>query len=219
MSFADSESIHPTFAEEAANAISHGIGVLLSVAALVLLTISASGASAALRLPTILGFLIFGFSLIFLYLMSTLYHAVPEGRCKAILQQLDHAAIFVLIAGSYSAFCLSVLYSTVGVELFLTIWGLAALGISSQIFLSKRLAHRLSLVLYLLMGWLVIFLYPIVAKALPAPAFWLLLSGGISYTAGFVFYALQRIPWMHPIWHLFVLGGSVCHVLSVLWIF
>lgn len=214
---AEKEIAEAPFCEEVANAVSHGIGVLLSIAALVLLTVAAVDAPHTARLPAVIGGVLFGTSLMFLYTMSTLYHAFPKGRVKQALQQYDHAAIFILIAGSYSAFCLSVLYDSIGVGLFWTVWALAAAGISTQILLPK-IAHPISLVLYLVMGWLIIVQYNTLTECFSPAAFWLLLSGGIAYTVGFIFYALQRFPWMHPVWHLFVLGGSICHVLSVLFL-
>ncbi len=217
MSCAEKAPFTAPFGEEIANAVSHGIGVLLSVAALVLVTIEAAGSTSTDRLPTMLGGVIFGVSLTFLYSVSTLYHAFPPGKTKERLQQFDHAAIFILIAGSYSAFCLSVLYHSIGVWMCWTIWLLACTGIGIQIFF-PRVAHPISLVLYLVMGWLIISQYSVVTTYFSPVAFWLLLAGGISYTVGFIFYALQRLPWMHPVWHLFVLGGSVCHILSVLFL-
>ncbi len=201
--------------EEVANAVSHGIGALLSLVALILLVVSAINVTSFSRAPIILGFTLFGLSLLFLYLMSTLYHSFPYGRTRTTFQKLDHAGIFILIAGSYSAFCLSVLYESIGVWLFCIIWGLAAVGIFSP-FLFGGKSRKFALVLYLVMGWLIISQYPTVIKALTPTEFYLILAGGVTYTVGFIFYALQKLPWMHPIWHLFVLGGSTCHVLAAL---
>lgn len=215
-----SHSPHPlstsvSVREEIANAVSHGIGALFSLVALILLIISAVNATAFSRGPVILGFTLFGLSLLFLYLMSTLYHSFPNSRIRATLQELDHAAIFVLIAGSYSAFCLSVLYESIGVWMFWTIWTLATVGIVSR-FLFGRKSRKFALILYLIMGWLIISQYSVVKEVLTPTEFYLILAGGVTYTVGFVFYILQKFPWMHPIWHLFVLGGSTCHVLAAL---
>ncbi|MDO4628848.1 MAG: hemolysin III family protein [Planctomycetia bacterium] len=209
--------LHPSVSvrEEIANAVSHGVGALLSLVALILLVISAINVTGFSRGPVILGFTLFGLSLLFLYLMSTLYHSFPEGRVKATLQELDHAAIFVLIAGSYSAFCLSVLYESIGIWMFWTIWALAAIGILSRFMFGKK-SRKFALILYLIMGWLIISQYSVVISVLTPTEFYLILAGGITYTVGFIFYALQKLPWMHPIWHLFVLGGSTCHVLAAL---
>ncbi|MDO4857670.1 MAG: hemolysin III family protein [Thermoguttaceae bacterium] len=202
----------PSVAEEITNAVSHGIGALLSVGILPILVLCAEGTAATC------GAILFGLSLIFLYLMSTLYHSFPNGAAKKVLQQMDHAAIFVLIAGSYSVFCLSRFYETIGPQLCIEVWSLAAIGILAQIIWGRK-AHIFAQVLYLLMGWLVIsHFHEVVATFTPAQ-FWFLLAGGLFYTVGFVFYAHQRIPWMHPTWHFFVLGGSVCHVICAMLIF
>ncbi|MBQ2822521.1 MAG: hemolysin III family protein [Thermoguttaceae bacterium] len=202
-------TVSPSFAEELMNSVSHGIGTILSAAALVLLLLRSDDFSSAL------GSVLFGVSLIFLYLMSTLYHALPSGKVRDIFQQLDHAAIFILIAGSYSVFCLSIFSGRIGPWMFWSVWSLAAIGILGQI-LWGNAAHKISLVLYLLMGWLAISQYSIIAETLPSIPFGLLLAGGITYTVGFFFYAMQKFPWMHVIWHFFVLGGSICHVLCAL---
>lgn len=204
--------------EESANAISHGFGVLFSSVSLILLLINAvSGPDTNFpsRTAAFGGFLLFGLSLIFLYLMSTLFHALPGGKVRGIFQKLDHIAIFLLIAGSYSAFCLSVFYATIGPWMCAAVWTLALLGIGCQILFGNS-AHKISLVLYLLMGWLVLAQYQTVVSTLCPHDFALLLAGGILYTVGFIFYALQRFPWMHLIWHIFVLAGSICHVLCAL---
>jgi len=207
-------------AEELANSITHGVGILFSCAALVLLLLNVpekSGTYFVSPSAAWIGFLIFGVSLLFLYIMSTVYHALPDGRVRTIFQQLDHTAIFVLIAGSYSAFCLSAFYSTFGLWMCIAVWGMALVGISAEILWGRR-AHRFSLLLYLIMGWFVVSKFSIVAAALPALNFRFLLAGGILYTVGVIFYVLQKLPWMHPIWHLFVLGGCVCHVLALLFL-
>ena len=208
------------WAEEMANSISHGIGVLFSCASLVLLLLNIPDKSAVyFTSPSAawVGSLLFGASLIFLYLMSTIFHALPDGRTRTIFQQLDRAAIFVMIAGSYSAFCLSAVYATFGLWMCCAVWSMAAAGIGAEILWGWK-AHRFSLILYLIMGWFVVSKFSVVADALPPVNFGFLLAGGIFYTVGVLFYALQKFPWMHPIWHLFVLGGSVCHVLALLFL-
>lgn len=202
----------PSVAEEITNAVSHGIGAILSVGILPFLILCAKGPAATF------GAILFGLSLIFLYLMSTLYHSFPNGAAKKVFQQMDHAAIFVLISGSYSVFCLSQFYETIGPRLCIEVWTLAAIGILAQLIWGNK-AHTFAQVLYLLMGWLVISHFREVTEAFTPAQFWLLLAGGLFYTVGFVFYALQRIPWMHPTWHFFVLGGSVCHVVCAMLIF
>lgn len=200
-----------SFAEELTNAVSHGVGAALSLAALVLLLIQSNDVSSRV------GSLLFGVSLIFLYLMSALYHALPLGKTRGVFQQLDHAAIFILIAGSYSVFCLSVFNGPIGPWMLWSVWGMATLGVAAQLVWGSA-SHKIALALYLLMGWLAISQYSVIAATLASVPFRLLLGGGIFYTVGFVFYALQRFPWMHVVWHFFVLGGSACHVLCALWI-
>ncbi len=200
-----------TFAEELTNAVSHGVGAVLSTTALVFLLLQSNDLSSRV------GSLLFGISLVFLYLMSSLYHALPSGKTRRLFQRLDHVAIFILIAGSYSVFCLSAFKGLIGSWMLWSVWGMAILGISGEMFRIGA-SRKISLVLYLLMGWLVISQYAVISETLSSIPFWLLLGGGISYTVGFVFYALQKFPWMHVIWHFFVLGGSACHVFCALWI-
>lgn len=199
-----------SLAEEITNAVSHGVGLLMSIAASVLLLLHSDSGH------VLLGCSLFSLSLVFLYTMSTLYHAFPSGKTRAVFQYLDHVAIFILIAGSYSAYCMVAFYETFGIWMSCTVWAIALLGILVQLF-GGSWAHHVSQVLYLVMGWLVISQFSTVYAVLSPASFWLLLAGGLAYTVGFVFYALQRFPWMHAVWHFFVLGGSVCHVLSVLW--
>ncbi len=200
--------------EEIANAITHGIGAGLSIAALVLLTIRAAKyAPSDLRASYIVGYIIFGSSLIILYLFSTLYHALPL-KAKKVFGIFDHCSIYVLIAGTYTAYCLTVLHGAVGWTIFGIIWGLAVLGIVLySIFGSK--VRILSVITYIPMGWLIIFAARPLKAHLSNLSFKFLILGGIIYTVGCIFYAMKKIKWTHGIWHLFVMGGSIMHFFSL----
>lgn len=197
--------------EEIAHAITHGIGALGSVAGLVLLIVKAAKAGGP---QLVVGVTIFGSSLVLLFLASTLYHAQAPGRTKRIFELLDYAAIYVLIAGSYTPFSLSVLGGGWGWSVFGVSWGLAVLGILYEVVL-KRPSAKLSLVFYLLMGWLMIVAIKPLSNVLDPKALILIGAGGVAYTGGAVFYAWRGFPYHHALWHLFVLIGSACHYLSV----
>lgn len=207
-----------TLGEEIANAISHGLGVLLAVAALpILVTRALSHGGAA----DVVAAAIFAATMILLYSVSTLYHALPntlwQGRAKALLLRLDHAAIYVFIAGSYTPFTLGVLHTGPGVTLLIAVWAAAAFGVAIK--LLNRLKHRfVSTGLYLAMGWVVVFAAGPLMNRLPAAGLSLLVAGGLSYTLGaFVFLLDNKVRYSHFVWHLFVLGGSVCHFFAALW--
>jgi len=196
--------------EEIANAVTHGVGTLLSVAALVLcIVLAAIGGDGLCLLSAIL----YGISLIVLYCMSTLYHAITNKTAKRVLRVFDHCSIFLLIAGSYSPFTLVTLRGTLGTVLFFTIWGVTVLGIVLNAVDLRRFS-KLSTVLYVLMGWAVMVAIKPLYQALPATGFWLLVSGGLVYTLGLIFYGCKW-KYAHSIWHLFVLGGSVLQFLSI----
>ena len=203
-----------TCGEEVANAITHGIGAALAVAALVLLIVRAAyyapqGHTAAY----VTGFTLFGSSLIILYLVSTLYHALPQGA-KAVFGILDHCSIYVLIAGTYTAFCLGPLYGSVGWTIFGIIWGCAVVGIVCYAVFGSRI-RVLSFITYIPMGWLILFALRPLKSSLPLISFKFLVIGGMLYTLGTVFYALKKVKWMHSVWHLFVLAGSIMHFFSI----
>ncbi len=164
----------------------------------------------------VVGSSVFGATMVLLYLSSTWYHAVPEGRLKDRLHKFDHAAIYLLIAGTYTPFTLGVLGGAWGWTLFGIVWGAAAVGVSEKLISGIRYP-RLSTALYLIMGWsVVIVIRPLVLNMPPQGVAWLV-AGGLSYTAGVVFYVARRLPYHHLIWHLFVLAGSTCHFFAVLW--
>lgn len=203
-----------TRGEELANAISHGIAFVAAVAAIPVLVIGAvhdGGASA------IIGASIFGATLLMLYLVSTIYHALPAGRAKQVFMVIDHCAIFLLIAGTYTPFTLGVLNGAWGWSLFGAVWGLALVGILLKTILGTRY-HALSIVLYLVMGWLVVVATKPMLSAVPAPGLLWLLAGGLFYTFGVVFYHFDsRVHYAHFVWHLFVVAGSSCHFVAVFW--
>lgn len=203
-----------TIGEEIVNAVTHGIGALLSIAALVLLIVRAAlYAPDTYRVSCIVGFTIFGVSLIILYLFSTLYHALPL-RTKRLFGIFDHCAIYILIAGTYTAYCLTALRGVVGWSIFGVIWGLAVTGIALYAIFGSRV-RIFSVLTYIPMGWLIIFAVRPLKAQLPLLSFRFLILGGLLYTAGCVFYAMKRIKWMHGVWHLFVLAGSIMHFFSL----
>lgn len=203
---------HYTIGEEIANSVTHGIGVLLSVAALVLLIIFALRGGGGAKLVSAI---IFGVTLIVEYLASTLYHAIQPPFAKRILRVVDHSCIYLLIAGSYTPFSLVALADKGGYQLVATVWAIAACGIAAELFWHHK-PKFVSLLIYLAMGWLIVFKLPTLISALNTGGLSLLVAGGLCYSIGAIFYALKRIPYMHSIWHVFVIAGSVCHFLSVL---
>ena len=199
-------------AAETANSITHGLGAGLSVLALVLLTVSAALHGSARH---VVGAAIFGSTLVLLYTVSTLYHALSQPRAKRVFHILDHAAIYLLIAGTYTPFCLSTLRGGWGWSLFGVIWGLALLGVGFKTVCTGRF-EGLSTGIYLAMGWVVVVAAVPLWHALPGRGLAWLLAGGLCYTAGVAFYIWHRLKFHHAVWHVFVLGGSICHVLAVL---
>lgn len=189
------------------HALTHGAGLVLSVGGLLVLVVAAGLYGSVWHR---VGAAVFGSSLVACYAASTLYHAVREPRAKRVLQRIDHAAIFVLIAGTYTPFTLVSLRGSWGWSLLASVWGLAILGIALQTTI-PHLMRRLSVVLYLAMGWLAVVVLEPLARTLGADALALLVLGGVTYSVGVVFYAWRRLPYHHAIWHVFVLAGSACH--------
>lgn len=197
--------------EELWNAITHGVGVVASLAAgAVLVTLAATSGGAR----EVVGAAVFAGALLLLYAASTLYHAVPFPAAKARLKVLDHCAIFLLIAGTYTPFVLVPLRGAWGWTLFGLVWGLAALGVAFKLFFTGRF-KLVSTLLYLALGWLVVIAWKPMTSALPAATLGWLVAGGIAYSAGTIFYMSRRIPYAHALWHLFVLGGSASHFVAV----
>jgi hemolysin III len=193
------------------NSISHLIGATLALAGVVVLLVMAAIDGGARR---IVAFSVYGTTLFLLYLVSTLYHGLP-GRAKHVFRILDHQAIYLLIAGTYTPFTLVTLNGVVGWWMFGAIWGMAAIGMLLDA-LPRRGARVAPFVIYFVMGWLVLVALDPLLAALPRPGFHWLLAGGILYTSGIVFFALDgRYPWAHGVWHLFVLGGSVSHYVAI----
>ena len=202
-----------TFAEEIANGISHGVGLLLALVAIPFLLLPAIEAG---RVRFIVGVSVFGATVILLYLASTLYHSITHEAAKSLFRLFDHTAIFLLIAGSYTPFALGVLRGPWGWSLLAAVWTLAIVGITLKI--SKRTRHsRISIVLYVIMGWLAIVAVKPILALVPLPGIILILAGGIAYTGGLAFFAAHRLRYSHFIWHLFVIAGTTCHFFAVLW--
>jgi len=202
-----------TAAEEIANSVTHGVGLLMSIVCLVV------GVGFAVRSGSpiiVVSVSIYGATLCLLYLASTLYHGLPPGRAKRIWNILDHCAIYLLIAGTYTPYTLGVLSPGWGWSLFGVIWGLAVAGIVFQALFIHRY-RILSTLTYLAMGWLVmVAVYPMWRNLGPHGFLWVAL-GGACYTLGTVFYAWKNVRFMHAVWHLFVLAGSLLHFLGVFW--
>jgi hemolysin III len=199
-------------AEEVANSVSHGLGMIFGIVGLVLLLNQAIEANADALSITSLS--IYGGSMILLYLASTLYHAIPFERAKRALKTFDHCAIYLLIAGTYTPFLLISLRTPLAIGLMAVIWAIALAGIVLKIAFVYRF-KRLSLATYLVMGWLaLVAVYPL-ALSLSTGGLVLLGLGGVIYSLGVIFYVNDRLPYNHAIWHLFVLGGTVCHFLAV----
>ena len=207
----DSNEIFYTKGEEIFNSVSHGVGAVLAVGGTGALLARANAHTAWI-------YLLYGLSLVLLYTMSTLYHAFPQQKLKHLFRIFDHASIFLLIAGSYTPFTLILLRGTAkGPVICGVVWLTAILGVVLNAFSVEKFA-KLSLLLYVLMGWAVVFALGDVVRALSPAGFWLLLLGGLSYTGGIVFYVWHkkyRTAYIHGVWHLFVLAGSVLHYLCV----
>ena len=198
--------------EEIWHAITHGIGLALSIAAL---TIMVAYSSQTGSVVSVFASALFGITLIILYGSSTLYHAITHHQLKKRFQQFDHASIYILIAGSYTHITLLALGGTLGYSIFAFVWSVALVGIFLKFAYPGRF-EKLSLVLYLLLGWLIVIAIKPLFEVMAPGGLWLLLAGGLFYTVGVVFYVWDALPFNHAIWHLFVMGGSICHFLMVL---
>ncbi|MEX1201101.1 MAG: hemolysin III family protein [Methylophaga sp.] len=200
--------------EETANAISHGSGLIAALVGTPFLIMQAIRQGEA---AFVVGVTVFCTTMILLYLGSTLYHALPAGKAKRVFRRIEHAAIYLLIAGTYTPFTFGVLKGAWGWTLFGIVWGLAIAGVALKV-LQKHHHPILSTSLYLLMGWvIVIAIEPLLANVPIAGLLWLL-AGGLFYTAGVAFFATDsRLPYGHFIWHLFVIAGTTCHFFAVLW--
>ena len=208
----DPSAARPSRREEAANSLTHGMGILLALAGLAALGVSASRYGTA---RAVVGCVVFGVTLVALYSASTLYHAVAQPRAKAVLRDLDHSAIFLLIAGTYTPFTLVSLHGPWGWSLFGVVWGLAVAGIALRLALGRRPA-ALFVALYLAMGWCIVVAAKPLLAAVPPGGIALLAAGGLAYSSGVAFYVWRRLPYHHAIWHSFVLAGSAFHYAAVL---
>lgn len=197
--------------EEVANAVSHGVGALLAIAAIPILVVKAVGAGGGVYLAAAL---VYSLTMLVEYVMSTLYHALAADGAKRVFKVLDHSCIYLFIAGSYTPFCLITLQGSGGVPLCCAVWVLALVGVAFEAFWVFR-PRWVSAVLYLLLGWCVVACLPQLVTALPAPGLWLLVAGGACYTVGCVFYVLKKIPYLHFVFHLWVVAGSVLHFLAI----
>ena len=200
----------PLTLEEVLNAVTHGVGAALAAMALTGMLIYYAG-DGVWHLTSCL---VYGISLVLLYLASTLYHSFRNLRVKAVFKAIDHAAIYVLIAGNYTPFALIPLHGSLGWTIFGIVWGLAAVGIVLQIFAAQRFRIVRTLC-YLGMGWFAVVMIQPLLETLPEAAIWWLVAGGLCYTVGAVFYLARRLPYSHVIWHVFVMAGSALHFYSV----
>lgn len=199
--------------EELLNILTHGLGLLLSIAALPLLIVRAN----QLETPfTLFSFLVFGISMIILYAASTFYHASKDAKLRRKLNIFDHAAIYVLIAGTYTPFTLVTLNGTLGWVIFGLTWGFALVGVILKLFFTGRF-DKISTLMYILMGWQIVFAIKPLIKSLSSEGLNLLFAGGIFYTIGAALYSIKKIPYNHAIFHFFVLFGTLSHFLCVYW--
>ncbi|MGM1045321.1 hemolysin III [Paenibacillus uliginis N3/975] len=198
--------------EEIANAITHGIGAALSVAALVLLIVFSSIEGTVWH---VVSFTIYGTTMLLLYLNSTLVHSFKEGKAKDVFEFLDHSSIYLFIAGTYTPFLLVAVRGTLGWSLFGVIWGIALFGVIFKAFFVKKFLF-MSTVFYIAMGWLIVIAWNPLTAVIAPQGINLLVGGGLLYTLGTIFYVWRGFPFHHAIWHLFVLAGSVLHFFAVL---
>lgn len=198
--------------EEIANAISHGIGALLSIAALVLLIVFASIHGSAWH---VVSFTIYGSTMLLLYLSSTLFHSLPKGKAKYVFEIFDHSSIYFFIAGTYTPFLLIIVKDALGWTLFGIVWAMAIGGTIFKVFYVRKFLFT-STILYVVMGWLIVFAWSSLTAALDPKGVILLISGGVLYTVGSIFYVWQGFKYNHLVWHIFVIAGSTLHFFCVL---
>ncbi|MFZ7943505.1 PAQR family membrane homeostasis protein TrhA [Neobacillus sp. 19] len=198
--------------EEVANSITHGIGALLSISALVILIVYSSLYGTVWH---VVSFTIFGVTMFILYMSSTLLHSLPEGKAKDVFEILDHSSIYFFIAGTYTPFLLIVIKGTVGWLLFGIVWGLAVAGTIFKCFFVKKYLFS-STILYVVMGWLMVFAWKPLVNTLSTEGLIYLVIGGALYTLGAIFYVWRGFTYHHAVWHLFVIAGSTAHFFAVL---
>lgn len=207
------EETRYTLGEEIANSVTHGIGTVLAITGMIVLILVASRQGDAWR---IISCSVFGTTLILSYLSSTLYHSIPQVRTKQLLRSLDHAAIYLLIAGTYTPFMLVNLRGPWGWSIFGAVWGIAVLGVIMKTTFFGKI-RSFSTVIYLVMGWIALIAIKPMISALDPEGIKLLVMGGLTYSAGVIFYAWKKLPYNHAIWHLFVLAGSGFHFFAILY--
>ena len=203
-----------TLLEEIANSVSHGLGLILSIVGFTILIMLASRDGDPWRIT---GYIIYGSSLTILYLFSTIYHGLTHSRIKAIFRRLDHSAIYLLIAGTYTPVISISLRTTWVIFLLPFVWVMALFGMYMKVFYIHRY-ERLTLAFYILMGWLALIAAKPLFNSVPIESFILIIVGGLSYTTGIIFYVWKRLPYQHMIWHMFVLVGSISHYIGILYI-
>ena len=201
-----------TLGEEIFNAVTHGVGALLAIAALVLLIVRAAFSSQPFALTSAL---VYGIALVLEYLASTLYHAIPPSAGKRVLRTCDYCCIFLLIAGTYTPFLLGPLRAHGGVPMMVIVWGLAALGILMAIFARDRAPKWAHAALCAAIGWLVVFRLPVLVAVLQPGCLALLVAGGLAYSVGIAFFAMTKVRYMHSVWHLWVMAGSILQFFAV----
>lgn len=200
-----------TLGEEIANSVTHGIGALLAIAAIPILVVCAVRSGGGVRL---FAALVYSLTMLLEYLMSTLYHAIAADRAKRVFKVLDHSCIYLFIAGTYTPFCLITLADSGGIPLCVFVWALAIAGVAFEAFWVFR-PRWISAVIYLALGWAIVWFLPALVQAIPPGGLWLLLAGGLCYSVGCIFYVLKKIPYMHSVFHLWVVAGSVLQFLAV----
>ena len=200
--------------EEIANSITHGLGICLSILGTIFLLVYAAENGDPWR---IVSYIIYGSSLTILYLFSTIYHSLKHSRAKAIFRRLDHSAIYILIAGTYTPVILIAMKTTWVLYLLPVIWAMAIFGIYIKVFYIHRY-ERLALAFYIFMGWFALIAVKPLFNSIPFESFIWIIVGGLSYTSGIIFYTWNRLPYHHTIWHIFVLAGSVSHYIGILYI-
>ncbi|MCF6136776.1 PAQR family membrane homeostasis protein TrhA [Pseudalkalibacillus berkeleyi] len=198
--------------EEIVNAITHGIGVVFSLVALVLLVVMAALEGSAWH---VVSFSIYGASMLILYTASTLVHSFPDGKLKDLFEIFDHAAIYIFIAGTYTPFLFIIVKGALGWTLFGIVWGIALFGVFFKAFFVKRFLF-LSTVIYIVMGWLAVFAWKPLMTTLPTSGGLLFIIGGLLYTVGTIFYVWRAFPYHHAVWHVFVLAGTAFHFFAIL---
>ena len=201
-----------TKVEERLNAVSHGLGALLGIAGLILLIVFNTNKTDW----SLFSVIVYGISIIVLFTASTLYHAIKGEKRKHYFRIVDHIGIYLLIAGTYTPVLLITLEQSLGWTLFWVVWSIAAFGVILKLFFTGKF-EVFSTLLYLLMGWLIVFDFSNLSNAIGSEGILWLFAGGLFYTVGIVFYAINKIPYNHVIWHLFVLGGAICHYFMILW--